>query len=121
MTKFYIFNSLYSFYTNKELENAHDATVDATATLEIFLKQQEKWPEYNVPETCQAEIFGECFIIGKWFKWDEEASEYRLTQGKYKGKRVLEVKATNSDYFNWIFGLPDISVDERKFIQKLLS
>lgn len=112
-------SSLYKFYTTKDMEGAHGAKQDAKAALEIYKRQVELFPELNVPEAAQALGYGECFIMGKWFKFTE-SKEYVINTGKkHKGKTVEYVKQHDSGYFDWIYGLEDTTIDEKKFIDSL--
>jgi DNA polymerase-3 subunit epsilon len=114
--------SLYSFYTGGIMEGAHDAKVDAIATLQIFQKMQEKYQELNVPETAQVIGFGEMFILGDWFTFQEGLGTYVFNKGKFKGQVIDELMRHNErellSYLTWILSLTSITIDERNFIEQ---
>lgn len=111
-------SSLYSFYINEEMENAHDAKADALAALKIYEKQALKWPELNIPENAQSLAFGENFIIGAWFEYKEDLGIYVFNRGKYRNQPIDIPLQSDIGYLNWILSLSDITIDERKFIEK---
>ena len=114
--------SLYNFYTGGIMEGAHDAKVDAIATLQIFQKMQEMHEELNIPETAQVIGFGEMFILGDWFTFQEGLGKYVFNKGKFKGQSMDDLVRHNErelvSYLTWILSLTSITIDERNFIQQ---
>ena len=114
--------SLYKFYTGGVMEGAHDAKVDAIATLQIFQKMQEMHEELNIPETAQVVGFGEMFILGDWFTFQEGLGKYVFNKGKFKGQSMDDLVRHNErelvSYLTWILSLTSITIDERNFIQQ---
>ena len=114
--------SLYNFYTGGVMEGAHDAKVDAIATLQIFQKMQEMHEELNIPETAQVIGFGEMFILGDWFTFQEGLGKYVFNKGKFKGQSMDDLVRHNErelvSYLTWILSLTSITIDERNFIQQ---
>lgn len=110
-------SSLYKFYTGEDLDGAHGAKADAKAALKVFEKQVELFPKLNDPENAQVLGFGESFIMGKWFRFTEDRG-YVFNLGKYKDKAVKDV--TDVSYFDWIYGLDDTTIDEKKFIDSMV-
>jgi DNA polymerase III subunit epsilon len=78
------------FYCEQEMENAHDATSDTAATIDIFLAQIERYEEFK-----DASI-EEISKIGKPENWVDfqgriildEAGDYVWNFGKQKGKKI---------------------------------
>lgn len=114
--------SLYKLYTGEIMEGAHDAKVDAIATLQIFQKMQEMYEELNIPETAQVIGFGEMFILGDWFTFQEGLGKYVFNKGKFKGQSMDDLVRHNErelvSYLTWILSLTSITIDERNFIQQ---
>lgn len=114
-------SSLTLFYTGEELQNAHDAKADAVAALKIYEAQIKKWPELAIPENAQALAFGENFIIGDWFEYKEDLGVYVFNKGKYRNQPIDIPLKSDIGYLAWILTLPDITIDERKFIEKSIQ
>ena len=90
-------------WLNEEGEDAHDALVDAKATLEVLVKQLETWPD--LPRSIEGlhvltrETAPDGYAdIGRKFKWD--GSELKVAFGKkWNG---VNVRRVDRGYFHWI-------------------
>lgn len=94
----------YRFYCDKDLENAHSAEADTTATYEILKAQIARYPE-----TLQNDIeFLSKFstrhrtvdYAGRLIYNDKD--EPVVSFGKHRGKTAREVYFTEPSYFAWI-------------------
>lgn len=106
----------YKFYCDKELEGAHEAMPDTSATLEVLLAQLEKYKETQfidgkgenvgpVPsdmdklhEFCQRSKNAD--LVGM-FVFDDDG-KVLFNFGKYKGKNAKEVLDKDPGYFGWM-------------------
>jgi DNA polymerase-3 subunit epsilon len=83
-------SSALKFYCGKELENAHDANADNTATLEVFFAQLEKYEELK------GKTLNEISKIGKNEDWvdfqgrivRDAEGDFCWNFGKAKGKKI---------------------------------
>lgn len=95
----------YAFYCNKELNNAHQAMADVTATWEVLKAQLEKYDnlEGNV------EFLADFTRVGNFDLLDfagriavNERGEAIYNFGKHKGKTVREVSDIEPGYYGWM-------------------
>jgi DNA polymerase-3 subunit epsilon len=86
-------SSVYKHYTQKELQNAHDAQADIEATVEIFEKQMQVHDAVFKDLTTE-EVDKMCRKNPKAVDWDGkiilDEGEYYFNFGQYKGQRVRE-------------------------------
>jgi DNA polymerase-3 subunit epsilon len=106
----------YKFYCDKDLEGAHEALPDTTATLEVFLAQVERYKEYTVLDSRGetvgplpsdvAEIASFCRmqnnadLMGRLVFDDEGHVLFNF--GKHSGQRVKDVLDRDPGYFGWM-------------------
>ena len=94
----------YDFYCGKDLEGAHSAGADTLATMEILLKQMERYSE--LPRTAP-ELHEYC-RDPSWvdedgkFKWRGGEAVFRF--GKHAGEPLREVAETAPGYLDWMLG-----------------
>lgn len=108
----------YKYYTGQVLENAHRALDDIKATEEILRKQQSMYSDLfggNILDI-QKETIGSTILISKWFGYVDDNIVFK--QGKFKDE-VISKKHNN--YLQWILGLPDITLDDKKYIKSKLG
>lgn len=87
---------IYKRYTNKELDNAHDAFFDTKATVEVFKHQFNKNREI-IEETNFKLLSLEDFL-----KYDNN-NELVFKNGKYRDKRTNDICKTDPKYIKWVF------------------
>lgn len=115
--------SLYKRYTGKDLENAHSASADNDATIEIFEKQLEL---YDLPDDVSEiheliyEDKGRVDLAGK-FKVDEERNTIIFNFGKYQGKTIREVFDEDSGYFDWIIEKSSMPKETKAYARNFLN
>jgi len=95
-------SAAYKFYCNKNLENAHSAEVDASATHEILEAQTEKYPTLGNTVESILKATGEDVIVdfARRFIMDNGVEVFNF--GKYKGRPVAEVLKTEPQYYDWM-------------------
>ena len=89
-------DKVYKRYTNKELENAHDAFFDTQATIQIFKNQCNNNPEFLNDKNFDLPS------IEDFLKYNEDG-ELIFNTGKYRGKKTNDVCKTDPGYIKWIF------------------
>lgn len=92
----------YKFYCNKNLDGAHSAEVDASATFEILEAQLERYPELgNSVDTILKQI-GEDQIVDFARRFILENGIEVFNFGKYKGRPVSDVLKSEPQYYDWM-------------------
>jgi DNA polymerase-3 subunit epsilon len=96
-------SAAYRFYCNKNLEGAHSAEVDASATAEILEAQIERYPQLGNSIDSIVKVVGEDNIIdfARRFIFDEKGVEV-FNFGKHKGKAVADVLKAEPQYYDWM-------------------
>lgn len=88
------------FYLGKEMESAHSAEADITATVDVFIGQLAKYPDMpkSIPELAKFSNFDkEVLDLSGWFSYDKDGDIIFL-KGKHIGKKAKE----NLDYVQWM-------------------
>ncbi len=106
----------YRFYCAKDLENAHSAEADTSATYEILLSQLEKYNdvEYEdkngakiIPIKNDVKVLHDFTFNSNWadlvghIAFDKNNTEV-FNFGKHKGKTVEEVFRIEPSYYDWM-------------------
>ncbi len=108
----------YKFYCNKNLENAHSAKADTTATYEILLKQINKYEELNNDINFLSNYSNteeEFADLAGFIRYNKKGKEI-LSFGKYKNITLEEIWEENPGYFSWIK-----KADFPKFTKNIIS
>jgi len=92
----------YKFYCNKNLEEAHSAEADATATWEILEAQLEKYPQIGNSVESIVKFTGEDEIIDFARRLVFENGVEVFNFGKHKGKPVTQVLKEEPQYYDWM-------------------
>ncbi len=92
----------YKFYCEKELEGAHSAEADATATWEILGAQLQRYTNLgNTLETILQFTGEEKFVdFARRFIMENEVEVFNF--GKHKGRPVCEVLKAEPQYYDWM-------------------
>lgn len=99
-------SAAYKFYCQKELENAHSALADITATYEILKAQLDKYQESLkndidfLAEFTQTDKNRKIDFVGRLALNNEGHIIYNF--GKHNGKKVSEVFEIEPGYHRWI-------------------
>jgi len=114
----------YRFYCNKEIEKAHSAEADITATYEVLLAQLQKYETLN-NDVNQLHEFSRqantADLSGRILK-NEEGKEI-FNFGKYKGRLVEDIFKNESSYYSWMMNgeFPQDTKDLITVIYKRIS
>lgn len=109
----------YKFYCNKNLDNAHQAEADVTATYEILLSQLERY----------SDLKNDVDYLHEFTKDDEESVDFARRMiykngveifnfGKHKGKLVVNVLKVEPSYYNWMME-NDFSLNTKQKLKEI--
>ena len=94
----------FQFYCKSDLNNAHNALADTTATWEVLKAQVEKYPDLkgDIPFLADFSKGGNLNILdfaGRLSVNDKGEAVYNF--GKHKGKTVKQVNEDEPGYYGW--------------------
>lgn len=95
-------SAAYRYYCNKNLEGAHGAEADATATYEILLSQIQKYPELGNSVESILKMMGEDQIVDFARRFIMQDGIEVFNFGKFKGRPVSEVLRSEPQYYDWM-------------------
>lgn len=96
-------SAAYKFYCNKEHEGAHGAEADTRVTYEVLKAQLDHYSnlENDVPSLAEFSSHNRNVDFAGRIVYDDNDVEL-FNFGKYKGKPVEEVLATDPGYYSWM-------------------
>ena len=92
----------YRFYCNKNLEGAHSAEVDASATHEILEAQLGRYPDLGNTVDSILKVIGEDQIVDFARRFVLENGVEVFNFGKLKGRPVADVLKAEPQYYDWM-------------------
>ena len=95
-------SAAYQFYCHKNLEDAHTAEADATATWEVLEAQIERYPQIGNTVESIVKFTGEDEIIDFARRLVYENGVIVFNFGKHKGKSVIQVLKDEPQYYDWM-------------------
>lgn len=95
-------SAAYKFYCNKNLDGAHSAEVDATATWEILQAQLDKYPQLGNTVESVLKVTGEEEIVDFARRFVMEKGVELFNFGKHKGRPVVDVLRSEPQYYDWM-------------------
>ena len=109
----------YKFYCEKDLEGAHGAFADTSATVDVFLAQLDKYAD--LPKDIKgladfSQMSRNVDFAGR-FVYDANGVE-TFNFGKHKGKSVEQVLRTEPSYFDWMMN-GDFSRDTKRVLTEI--
>lgn len=108
---------VYKRYFDKELEDAHDAMADVTATLEVLLKQIEiEGVDMTIDDLLALIGSSDSFDWAGWIVYNENEIPV-WTRGKNKNKPIED----DAGYINWFLGCADMPKQTKKCIREFLD
>ena len=107
----------YKFYCDKNLDNAHSAEDDTTATYEVLLSQLDRYPELenNIKKLSEFSRRREFVDFAGFIAMGEDGEEV-FSFGKHKGKKVRDVLDKEPGYFGWM-----LNADFPLYTKKILT
>jgi len=112
-------SAAYKFYCQKELVNAHSASADTAATLEVLLAQLDRYPQLKNDVDFLHTFSGMDKMVdlaGRIVL--NEQGEPVFNFGKHRNKKVELVFRTDSGYYKWMMD-GDFSLDTKKKLTQL--
>lgn len=95
-------SAAYRFYCSKELEGAHGAEVDATATYEVLVAQVVKYPQLGTNVESILKCIGEEQVVDFARRFIFENGKEVFNFGKHKGRSVAEILKAEPQYYDWM-------------------
>ena len=95
-------SAAYKFYCNKELDGAHSAEVDASATFEVLLSQVQRYPQLGNSIESIIKVIGEEEVVDFARRFVMENGKEIFNFGKYKGQVVEDVLRRERQYYDWM-------------------
>ncbi len=113
-------SAAYKFYCQKELEGAHGAEVDATATYEVLEAQIEKYSQIGNTVESIIKFTGEEVIVDFSRRFIMEKGVEVFNFGKHKGKPVTQVLKEEPQYYDWMMK-GDFALHTKQKITEILN
>jgi len=113
-------SAAYKFYCQKEIENAHSAEADITATLEVLEAQLDRYNELenNIDFLSEFSTMGKQTLdFSQRIALDENNTPI-INFGKHKGKPVKEVFKKEPGYYSWIQNA-DFTFETKKHFENI--
>ncbi len=95
-------SAAYKFYCQKNLEGAHGAEADATATWEILEAQLERYPQIGTSVESIIRFCGEEDIVDFARRFIRVDGKEIFNFGKHKGRTVVDVLKMEPQYYDWM-------------------
>jgi DNA polymerase III subunit epsilon len=95
-------SAAYKFYCNKNLDGAHGAEADASATWEILEAQLTKYPQLGSSVDTIITCIGDDCIVDFARRMVMENGVEIFNFGKHKGRVVAEVLKAEPQYYDWM-------------------
>lgn len=109
--------AVYTRYTGKTIENAHNALFDVYATIEVFKHQIQAYASQNVSLD---DIMG--FDESKIFCVDNIVTKVDdkivFAIGKHKGHEFMEVANSDPGYIKWIMNNNDFDITTKQTLRE---
>lgn len=114
-------SAAYKFYCMKELQNAHSAEADVSATIDVLLAQLERYGQLGHSIDSILAVIGEDKIVdyARRFGYDD-ANQEIFNFGKYKGRRVADVLRSEPQYYDWMMK-GDFPLHTKKKLTEMLN
>jgi DNA polymerase-3 subunit epsilon len=113
-------SAAYKFYCSKQLEGAHSAEADATATWEILEAQVERYPQIGNTVDSIVRFTGEDDIVDFARRMIKEKGIEVFNFGKHKGKPVTQVLKEEPQYYDWMMK-GDFAMNTKQKLTEILN
>jgi DNA polymerase-3 subunit epsilon len=110
----------YKFYCNKQLDNAHSAEIDATATWEVLEAQLDRYPQIGATVEDIVKFTGEDDIIDFARRFIKLNGIEVFNFGKHKGKPVIQVLKEEPQYYDWMMK-GDFAMNTKQKLTEILN
>jgi DNA polymerase-3 subunit epsilon len=113
-------SAAYKFYCNKNLDNAHGAEVDASATWEVLEAQLDRYPQIGTTVESIVKFTGEDDIVDFARRFIKEKGIEVFNFGKHKGKPVVQVLKEEPQYYDWMMK-GDFAMNTKQKLTEILN
>lgn len=113
-------SAAYKFYCQKNLDGAHSAEIDATATWEILEAQLERYPHIGTTVEHIVKFTGEDEIVDFARRFIKENGVELFNFGKHKGKPVVQVLKEEPQYYDWMMK-GDFAMNTKQKLTEILN
>ena len=112
-------SAAYRFYCNKNLEDAHTAAADTTATYEVLKAQLARYDELqnDIAYLADYSSYSKNVDFAGRMGYDDNGVEV-FNFGKYKGMSVAEVLKKDPGYYSWILN-SDFTLNTKAALTKI--
>jgi DNA polymerase-3 subunit epsilon len=112
-------SAAYKFYCNKEIENAHSAEADITATYEVLMAQLERYDllAKDVQGLAAFTAMNSNVDLAGRIIYNDKGQEV-FNFGKHKGKTVDDVFSNEPSYYEWMMN-GDFPAETKKTLTAL--
>lgn len=110
----------YKFYCNKQLDNAHSAEIDATATWEVLEAQLDRYPQIGATVEDIVKFTGEDDIIDFARRFIKLNGIEVFNFGKHKGRPVIQVLKEEPQYYDWMMK-GDFAMNTKQKLTEILN
>ena len=113
-------SAAYSFYCQKQLENAHSAEADINATIEVLEAQLERYTDIgnDVPSLHQFTHTDEYVDYARRIIIKDGQPVFNF--GKHKGRKVEDIFNSEPQYYDWMMQA-DFSLHTKQKISEILN
>jgi DNA polymerase III subunit epsilon len=113
-------SAAYSFYCQKQLDNAHSAEADILATIDVLEAQLERYPDIgcDVPTLHQFTHTDEYVDYARRIVMKEGHPVFNF--GKHKGRKVEDIFNAEPQYYDWMMQA-DFSLHTKQKISEILN
>ncbi|WEK35188.1 MAG: 3'-5' exonuclease [Candidatus Pseudobacter hemicellulosilyticus] len=95
-------SAAYKFYCEKNLESAHSAEADASATWEVLVAQVQRYPQLGVTVDSILKVLGDEPVVDFARRMIFENGVEVFNFGKHKGRSVADVLKSEPQYYDWM-------------------
>lgn len=113
-------SAAYKFYCNKNLEDAHSAEADASATFEILEAQVGRYQQLGNTVESITKFTGEDDLVDFSRRMIKVNGVEVFNFGKHKGKPVAEVLKTEPQYYDWMMK-GDFAMNTKQKLTEILN
>lgn len=113
-------SAAYKFYCDKNLDGAHSAEADATATYEILEAQVKRYSQLGNTVESITKFTGEDDLVDFSRRMIKVNGVEVFNFGKHKGKPVAEVLKTEPQYYDWMMK-GDFAMNTKQKLTEILN
>lgn len=113
-------SAAYSFYCNKQMENAHSAEADIMATIEVLEAQLDKYPDLSKEVKPLNDFTNQDQYVDYARRIIMKDGHPVFNFGKNKGRKVEEVFTQEPQYYDWMMQA-DFALHTKQKISEILN